>query len=248
MARSHPDLHMTGNREHWMLHEFKRKYHLYAAYPPPDDGLFEWLAIMQHHGAPTRLLDFTRSLFIAAYFAVIESPGDACVWALNTWQLHEFLWTNFKIGGGPSGGVLRDDRNLLYIDAASGFIGRSQKKQHKIVLPLEPKHLTERGSRQQGLFIMPTNASASFMDNLYSAFGTEGAATSTWRNLAFSEVLRSASVEFEDVPYSVIKFILPKNLHRRVLRDLQVMNIGYESLFPGLDGLAKSLREKVPLL
>ena len=34
----------------------------------------EWLALMQHYGTPTRLLDFTRSPYVACYFALEELP------------------------------------------------------------------------------------------------------------------------------------------------------------------------------
>jgi len=45
---------------------------------------------MQHHGAPTRLLDFTYSFYIAAYFALEESEKDCAIWALNMkWSVEE---------------------------------------------------------------------------------------------------------------------------------------------------------------
>jgi hypothetical protein len=41
------------------------------------------LAMMQHHGAPTRLMDWTYSPFVAAKFAAGEGTGDAAIWCLN---------------------------------------------------------------------------------------------------------------------------------------------------------------------
>ena len=47
------------------------------------------VSTMQHHGAPTRLLDFTYSVYVAAYFALENADSDGCaVWAVNgPWTL-----------------------------------------------------------------------------------------------------------------------------------------------------------------
>jgi len=47
------------NVERSLLREFKRAYPTSVATAPPQDADDEWLALMQHHGAPTRLLDWT---------------------------------------------------------------------------------------------------------------------------------------------------------------------------------------------
>src|SRR5271166_2414125 len=47
--------------EYWLLYEFQKRAHLYEHSLPHKDDTLSWLALMQHHGAPTRLLDFTYS-------------------------------------------------------------------------------------------------------------------------------------------------------------------------------------------
>lgn len=47
--------------EERLLRIFKRKAHHYLDYIPKDHEAFEWLSIIQHHGTPTRLVDFTFS-------------------------------------------------------------------------------------------------------------------------------------------------------------------------------------------
>jgi len=57
---------------------------------PPESDFPGWLFLMQHYRLPTRLLDWTESILIAAYFACSEHQShDAALWALSPYLLNK---------------------------------------------------------------------------------------------------------------------------------------------------------------
>lgn len=203
----------TGIEAHF-VQEFMRGARNYLAKDETPEHLIEWLALMQHHGAPTRLLDFSKSPFIAAFFA-FEQCEDApekniAVWAFNINFLKlkatEILAAHF-------GDELKESDNRI---DESLFEKIFFANEHALVFPVEPFRMNRRYSLQQSIFVSTGTGHQPFMEQLNFL----GAA----------------------IAQSVIKIELPAVLQKEVLRDLQRMNLTRASLFPDLDGYAASLR------
>ena len=232
-----------STQEQWMMHEFKRKYPLFSSLLPKHNDNFEWLAIMQHHGAPTRLLDFTESIFVATYFAINDAITDCSIWAINRHQIRDILYASQGLNY-INGATLKDDVNDVHIEYANKYIGsKTSIEENEMpisVVPLEPKICTERLARQQGLFLMPTNCNYSFQENLTKSFLKD---QFLFNKVSFSELIKEAKRKSLNHKIKIIKINIPLDLHYDILYSLTEMNITAETLFPGIDGLAKSLQQ-----
>ena len=183
---------------------FERKSHLFMADVPEDDEL-EWLALMQHHGAPTRLLDFTWSPYVAAFFALEHATEDVAVWALNLpllWDIYEKKLIN---------GV--DVRSADPRDADK-FSKYYLLNQHAFVWQGDPYCMPQRVIAQSGTFLVSSHL-----------------------GMTVEEIIAS----YPDAGELLIKFVLPKQVRAEAMATLYSMNITQATLFPGLDGLARSM-------
>jgi hypothetical protein len=226
-------------KEKMILQRFKTRAHHYLQSPPNDNDFVEWFSIIQDYGGPTRLLDFTESFYIASYFAMQDATNEGCVWAINCNTLFFIVLANEFID--PDYGKFHEPKkSQALLEFAEKFISNSDKSLD-MVLVLTPPRLNERLAIQKVLFLFPCNISKSFERNLCKAFGF------SFDTLDSSNALPLPKFDFDSkslddwMRLGVIKINLPKHLHGTAMRDLNFMNIDPSTLFPGLEGFARSL-------
>ncbi|MDO4170428.1 MAG: FRG domain-containing protein [Lachnospiraceae bacterium] len=78
--------------EQYLANDFYMKASVTLHEKPDFRNYSAWLSIMRHYGLPTRLLDWSRSPLIAAYFAVENweelQDVDGCIWILSPSKLN----------------------------------------------------------------------------------------------------------------------------------------------------------------
>lgn len=211
-----------------ILHDFRRRAHQYVPDPPKQDDLLDWLALIQHHGGPTRLLDFTHSFYAAAFFAMERAEGDAAIWAVDLDSVAVMAAQRASFESVP---LDRRRRNELHGAFCASVL--DEPVEDAFVLDVEPFRMNPRMAAQQGLFLFPTDLTNAFEENLFATFGVDAESVKGDNQTYMAD-------DDHGWPH-VAKIIVPHDLHSTALHDLHTMNVNALSLFGGLDGLARSM-------
>jgi hypothetical protein len=119
-------------------------------------GVVDWWPLMRHHGVPTRILDWTASFFVAAYFAAVAEPDkDGAIYLLH-------------------GGTLQVAMNAAHGDAAK-YPRLAKETDQAFRIPDAPPviHIFDKKTAkldrmvvQQGTFMLNRNAGANIEEVL----------------------------------------------------------------------------------
>jgi hypothetical protein len=194
--------------------------------------------MMHHHEVPTRLLDFSHSIFVALYFALspLVASGDFAIWAVNFIHFTEdepalqtFLDSQFRLTAHP--------------DNADLYSG-------KLIIPAKSPIPTADFLSQQGVFLVHLDLDERFEeslkkllrikreDNKYRLYELDSLKASL--DPRFRRNSGSAAV---DLP--LIKIVGAGKHRKDLLKKLLEIGVTAELLSPGLNGLARSLTEMI---
>jgi hypothetical protein len=206
LARGHPDIEKL---ELSMLRNFRK----YAAQQTPAKvgSIWHWLAVAQHHGLPTRLVDWTFSPLVALHFAT-EDPADygrdGVVWCVDFVRANRLLPKRLRAIVEEEGSDTFTAEMLEAFDTLRDFDALSRDT---FLLFLEPPALDARILNQAALFSLMPSPTAPLHEWLSS----------------HADLCR--------------RVVVPAELKWEVRDKLDQVNITERTLFPGLDGLSRSL-------
>lgn len=201
--------HSKGHLEAHLLRNFMR-------YGQPflqkSDSLWELMVVAEHHGLPTRLLDWTQSPLVAAHFATLqgEAGRDRVVWQLDWRAMHRAF-------GLPEVVFLIDDLESELkrrgIQSPWDFL-QSNSKLDSFVCLFEPPAVTDRLAVQSGAFTLSSSKEET-LDGMLAKAGLSDA---------------------------LVQFVIPAARVDYFRDQLDLCTVDERRLFPGLDGIAAGLK------
>lgn len=199
-----------GQLEKHLLRNFMKYAHRDVV---ERDSFWHWLSVAQHHGLPTRLMDWTHSPLIATHFATANTEQyevDGVVWCINYERCHRLLPESIRY-------VLdREGANTFTTELLAKAVKTMDELDayaaNPFLLFFEPPSMDDRIVNQFALFSVMSNA-----------------------NLGLDHWMG----ENRDI---CRKIIIPAALKWEIRDKLDQSNITERVLFPGLDGLSSWLR------
>lgn len=202
---------MRPELEYHILRNFRK----YARTSEPNltNTQLRSLVLAQHHGLPTRLLDWTYSPFIAMHFATSNTERydiDGVIWKIDFVKVNELIPEPLKAL------LWKEKCNAFTVEMLESEFSNVQKFDEVIgpgnVLFFEPPSIDDRIVNQFALFSIMSDATSVLDDWL----------------LQHPDVYR--------------RLIIPSGLKWEIRDKLDQANITERVLFPGLDGLANWLK------
>jgi hypothetical protein len=176
------------------------------------NAFWNWLAMAQHHGLPTRLLDWTYSPFVAMHFATANISKfniDGVIWCVDFVKTHRFLPNELESE------LMNEGSNVFTVNMLSN-VSRSLEHFDKIskgdfALFFEPPSMDDRIINQFALHSVISNPKT-ILDDILAKH-----------------------------PELYKRVIIPSNLKWEIRDKLDQANMTERVMFPGLDGLSKWL-------
>jgi hypothetical protein len=201
----------AGCLEPHLLRSFRKYAH--QALAANHDSPWHWLALAQHHGLPTRLLDWSYSPLVALHFATADAAAwnvDGAVWCVDYVAAKRVLPAGL-------GGVLETDGADVFTPellarAVEGLQDLETMAAAPYLIFLEPPSLDDRIINQYALFSLLSSPDADMSAWLAAHAGLGRLVV----------IDRRAKPEIRD--------------------KLDQANVTERVLFPGLDGLCRWLR------